>query len=65
MYLEYDVLITVAESRPEWVCRVGGGCSVEDHGPLSGVEQVGHTLPLTVWGDVDRTGGGPLHVTTL
>ena len=64
VYLEDDVLITVAESGSERVGRVGGRGSVQDHGPLCGIEQVGDPLPLAVRRDVHWARGG-LHVTPL
>ena len=64
VYLKDDVLITVAESRSEWVSRVCGRGSVEDHGPLCGIEQVGDSLPLAVRRDV-HWASGALHVIPL
>ena len=64
LYLKNDVLITVAESGSKRVGRICGRGSVEDHGSLCRIEQVGDPLPLAVRRDVHRAGGG-LHVTPL
>lgn len=48
IYLEDNILVPVTKGRPEGVGGVGGGGSVEDHGPLADTQGAGHRLPLAV-----------------